>query len=145
MKFSFILILISITSGQIFAQGITNTVCNFGDRTYTKPEYAPTYGSNSSDLQNFFDSAFNNIEKTKLKISLTLIIDTLGKASVSNVFPADPSMMDKMGFEKIINAMLSWNPARVRNCNVKSAIGIELFFNEKSVKVSYIKNQTSPH
>jgi hypothetical protein len=123
----------------------TNTVCNFGDRTYTKPEYAPTYGNNSSDLQNFFDSAVNNIEKIKLKISLTLIIDTVGRASVSHVFPADPSMMDEKGFKEIINTMPRWNPARVRNCNVNSAIGIDLIFDKKSVRVSYVKNQTSPN
>ena len=143
MKYSFFLILMFITSRQLTAQGIKSIVCNFGDRTYTKPEFAPTYGNNPSDLQKFFDSAFSTIEKIKLKISLTLIIDTVGKARVSHVFPVDPSMMDETGFKEIINAMPKWNPARVSNCNVNSAIGIDLIFDKKSVRVSYVKNQTS--
>ena len=143
MKYSFFLILMFITSRQLAAQGIKSTVCNFGDRTYTKPEYASTYGNNPSDLQNFFDSAFSNIEKVKSRVSLTLIIDTVGKARDSYVSFLNPSMMDETGFKEIINAMPKWNPARVRNCNVNSAIGIDLIFDKKPVRVSYIKNQTS--
>ncbi len=144
MKFSFFLILMFITNEILLAQGITNTPCDFAGRTYTKAQYAPTYGNDPSDLQKFFDSAFSKIEKIKSRVSLTLIIDTLGKARVSAVFHLDPAMMNEKSFDELISAMPGWNPGRMKNCNVDCAIGMDLIFDNKSVRVSYVKNQLSP-
>ncbi|HSZ32681.1 MAG TPA: hypothetical protein VK772_05185 [Puia sp.] len=145
MRFSFVAILMFTISAQLAAQGITNTVCNFGDRTYTKAQYAPTFGNNPSDLQNYFDSAFNKLEEIKSRISLTLIIDTMGNARVSNVYHLDPAVMDEKDLNEMISKMPRWNPGRMRNCNVNCAIGLELIFDNKSVRVSYDKNQISPN
>ncbi len=145
MKISFILILMFLSSRQLAAQGITNTVCNFGNRTYTKAQYAPTFGNNPSDLQNYFDSAFSKFEKTKSRATLTLIIDTVGKATVSNVYHLDPSIMGEKDLNEMISSMPGWNPGRMGNCNVNCAIGLDLVFDNKSVHVVYDKNQISPN
>ncbi|HSZ35151.1 MAG TPA: hypothetical protein VK772_17680, partial [Puia sp.] len=37
------------------------------------------------------------------------------------------------------------NPGRMYDCNVNCAVGMELIFDNKSVRVVYVKNQISPY
>ena len=141
----FFFMVLFLFSGQLHAQEKTDPPCDNGNRTYTKAEYAPVFGNEPSDLQNFFDSAFSNIKKSKISLALTLIIDSTGKASFSGIYyygGASP-IISESDFKEIINAMPLWNPARMKKCNVKSAAGIQMVFDKRTVQVTYLKSQTA--
>jgi len=134
--------LVLFGSLKVFSQENNTIHCPTG-RTYTKPQVAPTFGVDESALQTFFDSSFAQIQKTKCKISLTLLIDSSGKASCNWIDVDTPSGIEEKTIKEIIASMPNWTPGKQGKCDVAVAIPITLELTKKNTKVLYKKNQTT--
>jgi len=129
-----------------FAQlgfGQTQDSCNNAGRTYIKPEYAASFGTDPADLQKFFDGAFQSVERPAAIVNMALLIDSAGKAQFSSASYLKPTSMDDSVLIKVVNQMPVWTPARQKNCFVQSAIFVKLNIKKESVELIYHKSQTA--
>ncbi len=130
--------LLLIFSTTTFGQNKTYYHKNTFDRTFTKCQNPPTFGTDSLELQKYLaDKLQNQIPKTSGEVKISVLIDTTGKASCEWIDNNSNFKMNKDKLNLVIDSMPNWNCGIQNGYKVDCVELIVLTFNRENLEVTY--------
>jgi len=135
MRYYFVITFL-IVSSTSFCQVRNYDDCKF-DRLFVELQQRASFGNDSTDIQKYFDSAFesNSITLTG-KILIEVYVDTAGTPCCNSIIKIKEENIDFEEIKKLITSMPKWNPGFQDGYKVNSSRNIVLSTNNEKLKVS---------
>ena len=133
-----ITILFFVFSATSFGQSKTYYHPNTFDRTFTKCQNPPTFGTDSLALQKYLANQIHDqISKTEGQTKISVLIDTTGKPLCEWIENNSNFNMDKDKLDLLIDSMPNWNCGVQNGYKVDCVELITLIFNNQDLQVTY--------
>jgi hypothetical protein len=136
MKHYFSILIFLAAAKFSFGQVKNYDECKF-DRLFIELQHPASFGSDSTDLQKYFDNVLNEISyKLTGKILIEVYIDTSGTPCCNSIIKIKQEDIDFDELKKIIDSMPKWNPGIQNGFKVHSSLNIVLSSVNKKLKVT---------
>ena len=110
---------------------------NTFDKTFTKCENPPSFGTDSLAIQKYFEEKLQNeVSKTEGQIKISVLIDTTGKPLCEWIQNHSNFKMNKEKLNLVIDSMPNWNYGFQNGHRVDCVELIILTFNKENIGVT---------
>ncbi len=111
---------------------------NTFDKVFSNCQYPPTFGTDSTALQNYLSEKLQNqISRTSGSINIGVLIDTSGKTMCEWIQNKSNNKMKEEKLNLLIDSMPNWNCGIQNGRKVNCVEIIEMTFNKEKLDVSY--------